>query len=115
MWFPQLLNPVQYLIENVFVSSTQDERHLMLHSYLFWLEELVCFPCEIDTSSRGCLSLALHLPATVLHVSLSRGDADSISEMFQCKAQVLQQLELGLKKGCSELDAELPRGTHHPE
>ena len=83
---------MQYLIENVFVSPTQHERHLTFHSYLFWLEELVYFPCEIDTSSRACLSLTLHLPATVLHVSLSRGDADSTSEMLQCKEQVTQQL-----------------------
>lgn len=93
MWFPQLLNPVQYLIENVFFffSPTQDERHLAFHSYLFWLEELVYFPCAIDTS-RVFLSFTLHLPATVLHVSLSQGDADSISEVFQCEEQVMQQL-----------------------
>lgn len=92
MWFPQLLNPVQYLIENAFHLGWKKQRHLTLHSYLFWLEELVYCHCETDTSSRACLSLTLHLLATVLHVSLSQGDADSISEMFQCKEQVIQQL-----------------------
>lgn len=92
MTFPQLSNLVQYLIENAFISPTQDERHLTFHIFLSLLEESVYFSCEIDASSSTCLSLTLHLLAVVLHVSLSQGGADSISEIFQCKDQVNQQL-----------------------
>lgn len=90
--FPKLLNLVQYLIENVFISPTQDERHLTFHIFLSLLEESVYISCEIDASSRACLSLTLHLLAVVLHVCLSQGGADSISEIFQCKDHVNEQL-----------------------
>lgn len=90
--FPQLLNLVQYLIGSVFISPTQDERHLTFHIFLSLLEESVCFSCEIDAFSGACLSLTLRLLAVVLHVCLSQGGADSISETFQCKDQVNQQL-----------------------
>lgn len=89
---PQLLNLLQYLIENVFISLTQDEGHLTFHIFLSPLEESVYIFCEVDVSSRACLSLTLHFQAVVLQVCLRQGGAESISEIFQCKNQVNKQL-----------------------
>lgn len=109
MTFSQLLN-LQYLIENLFISPTQEERHLTFPIFLSLLEESVYISCGIEASSRACLSLTLHLLAVVLPVCLSQGGADSISEIFQCKATALTGSEW-LQGGRPEL----PCGSGHPE